>query len=206
MSEQTQCPDLETRILNTAETLFIEKGFTETSMSEIAAKAGIKRPVLHYYYRTKDKMFRAISGRIFEFIVPKIQDILQQKDRPLAERLENVVDTYYAVFRKNPSLPLFVMREMHRDANYLFEAIRSQLSQESLGKLKACLEDEMAQGKIKRIPTRILFLTFYSMLTFPFLTQNLSRMLLEPGETFDTLLEEWKRHVVNQMENLLRTE
>ena len=53
----TEHSDLEQQIIKTAQQLFIEKGFVETSMSDIAATVGINRPTLHYYFRTKDKMF-----------------------------------------------------------------------------------------------------------------------------------------------------
>ena len=51
--------DLEKKIIEAAKELFIENGFAETSMSDIAAKVCINRPALHYYFRTKDKMFQA---------------------------------------------------------------------------------------------------------------------------------------------------
>ena len=56
--------DVEKKIVEAAKELFIENGFAETSMSDIAAKVGINRPVLHYYFRTKDKMFQAVFGNI----------------------------------------------------------------------------------------------------------------------------------------------
>ena len=60
----TEHSDLEQQIIKTAQQLFIEKGFVETSMSDIAATVGINRPTLHYYFRTKDKMFKAVFGSI----------------------------------------------------------------------------------------------------------------------------------------------
>ena len=62
----TEHSDLEQQIIKTAQQLFIEKGFVETSMSDIAATVGINRPTLHYYFRTKDKMFKAVFGSIIE--------------------------------------------------------------------------------------------------------------------------------------------
>lgn len=44
----TEHSDLEQQIIKTAQQLFIEKGFVETSMSDIAATVGINRPTLHY--------------------------------------------------------------------------------------------------------------------------------------------------------------
>ncbi|MBM6662356.1 TetR/AcrR family transcriptional regulator, partial [Marseilla massiliensis] len=49
-----------------------------------------------------------------------------------------------------------------------------------------------------------LFLTFYSMLTMPFVAGNLCRtVLLDDGETFADLLAGWKPYIVDAMERLL---
>ena len=63
--------NLEQKIIDTAREIFIEKGFTDTSMSEIAAKVGMNRPGIHYYFRTKDRMFQAVFGNIVLSFIPK---------------------------------------------------------------------------------------------------------------------------------------
>lgn len=204
MSDNVENKDLEARIIEVAKSLFIEKGFAETSMSEIAAKVGINRPGLHYYFRTKDKMFEAVFGVIIQSIIPKVQDILSKKDEPISKRIENSIDAYYTVFRENPCLPLFILREMRRDVDYLLATINVLQAKQSLDKLIISLQEEMKQGKLKPVPLRIIFFTFYSLLICPFLTKNLStRVFLEKGETFEDILEEWKPYIVSQMENLL---
>ena len=68
--------NLEDRIVDVAKDVFLENGFEMTSMSDIAAKVGINRPTLHYYFRTKERMFRAVLAPIFETFMPKVQTIL----------------------------------------------------------------------------------------------------------------------------------
>ena len=106
---------MENKIIEIAKNVFIEKGYAETSMSEIAAKVGINRPGLHYYFRTKDKMFEAVFGDIIMSIIPKVFDILIQKDKKIGKRVEEIIDTYYKLFLENPKLPMFVIREINRD-------------------------------------------------------------------------------------------
>lgn len=72
MKKTTEDNNLESRIIKIARENFIEKGFAETSMSEIATRVGINRPVLHYYFRTKDKLFQSVFGDIVLSIAPKI--------------------------------------------------------------------------------------------------------------------------------------
>ena len=203
MSDE-KCSNLKERIIEVAKSLFMEKGYSDTSMSEIAEKVGINRPGLHYYFRTKDKMFNVVFGMIVMSVAPKFQNIILQKDLPIATRVEKVIDVYYQMLQKNPYLPLFILREMNRDINFLFNAFRSLDVANFFEGLKTSLQEEMANGKLKQVPLRIVFFTFYSALIFPFISRNLiSLEMLNENETFEELLVEWKPYIVKQMVNLL---
>ena len=110
--------NLEDRIVDVAKDVFLENGFEMTSMSDIAAKVGINRPTLHYYFRTKERMFRAVLAPIFETFMPKVQTILAG-DIPFIERLEKILDEYLIIFSENPFLPRFVLSEIQRNPDNL---------------------------------------------------------------------------------------
>ena len=204
MSEQTCNENLEQRIINAAKALFIEKGFSDTSMSEIAARVGINRPVLHYYFRTKEKMFNAVFGIIIQTFVPKIQSIVMQTDRPVADRVGDVFDAYCRVFGENPELPLFVLREIDRDVDNFLRVVMSLPVMPYLGRMKDSLLSEMDNGNIRRVPIRTVFITFYSLITFPFLARNfITAMFQSECDTFEDVLAEWRQNVIRQMECLL---
>lgn len=196
---------MEEKIIEVAKALFIEKGYAETSMSEIAAKAGINRPGLHYYFRTKDKMFEAVFGDILLSIVPKIFDIISQKDMNIERRIEEMIDTYYALFIDNPKLPMFMMREINRDANLLIKTATQLNIHEKFRHSLDSIEQEMKEGKLKQVPIRFMFYNISSLLTIPFLTQDLTySILLEEGETFEDMLKEWKPYIIKQLLNLIK--
>lgn len=195
---------MEEKIIEVAKALFIEKGYVETSMSEIAAKAGINRPGLHYYFRTKDKMFEAVFGDILLSIVPKIFDIISQKDMNIERRIEEMIDTYYALFIDNPKLPMFMMREINRDANLLIKTATQLNIHEKFRHSLDSIEQEIKEGKLKQVPIRFMFYNISSLLTIPFLTQDLTySILLEEGETFEDMLKEWKPYIIKQLLNLI---
>ena len=50
----------EEKILEAAKTIFHRKGFEGARMQEIADEAGINKSLLHYYFRTKDRLFDAV--------------------------------------------------------------------------------------------------------------------------------------------------
>ena len=103
----TENNELEYQIIETAKQLFIEKGFVETSMSDIAAKVGINRPTLHYYFRTKDRMFQAVFGSIVMSLLPKVQEIIQQ-ELPFIDRVSLILDKYITLIPQHFDLTLFI--------------------------------------------------------------------------------------------------
>lgn len=48
------------RLLDTATVLFAEKGYAGASVREIVEKAGVSKPVLYYYFKSKEGLFYAI--------------------------------------------------------------------------------------------------------------------------------------------------
>ena len=195
---------MEERILACAEKLFLEKGFDATSMSDIALCAGINRPTLHYYFRTKDKMFREVLARIVLSFVPRIYEIVASSDKPVAERVSQVADAYIAVFTAKPCLPLFMAREVQRDFDFLVRMLRQEQIDRYVHKIVCALQAEMDEGKLKKVPLRTLFYTFYGLMVFPFLSRRLTEaLLLDEGESFADMLAGWKQQVVAQVCALL---
>jgi len=204
VTDKNHTGGLEARIVDAARQLFIERGFVGTSMSDIASRAGINRPTLHYYFRTKERMFDAVFGGIVGTLVPRVKDIVLQPDRPIGERVASVVDAYYDVFGANPGLPMFIVREMHRDFDGVVRTIMELRLGQYIESVRQGLQGEMDSGRLRQVPMRYLFLTFYSMLTMPFVAGNLCRtVLLDEGETFADLLAGWKPYIVDAMERLL---
>lgn len=195
---------LEARIIDVARQMFMEEGFAGTRMCHIAERVGINRPTLHYYFRTKEKMFMAVFGDIVKSVIPKIQEIIVRTDLPIADRVGMIVDCYYDIFRRNPFLPLFIIREMQRDIGLLVSTCGQLDLLPYMNKVIESMQGEMDSGHIRRVPIRFVFYTFYSMLSMPFVTYNLGNtMLLEDGETFDEMLDKWKPYIVSQITAML---
>src|SRR6185436_523896 len=52
------------RILNAALRCFARYGYARTSMTDIAAEAGLSRTILYKHYRRQEDVFRALSARV----------------------------------------------------------------------------------------------------------------------------------------------
>ncbi len=132
-------------------TRIYKKGFEQTSMSDIAAVVGINRPTLHYYFRTKDKMFQAVFASIVAKFLPHIDTIFSTQ-QSFSEKLEDVIDVYVSIFSTNPLLPKFIIGEIQRDANHLIETFYSLNLDQYLKHIGEFLEKEMESGNFKKVP------------------------------------------------------
>jgi TetR/AcrR family transcriptional regulator len=62
-------------ILKAAEAVFAKKGFSGASTAEIARKAGVPKPNLHYYFRTKQALYESVLDRILEIWVDAMDEL-----------------------------------------------------------------------------------------------------------------------------------
>ncbi len=193
----------EQNIIEAAKEVFIEKGYAETNMSDIAARAGINRPALHYYFRTKERMLEAVYSDIVRSLIPKVVQILQTEEEPFFERVSKLIDVYFGILVDNPKLPMFGIREIHRDAKYLFDTFAA-VSDNQIKQIKGILLAEMEKSQIKIVPIEFILYTFYGLLFSPFLLQPMTSLVFDKPQ--DLTLEDlapWKMQILTQLKTLL---
>lgn len=204
METEKQLDDMEQRIIDAACELFVQKGFVETSMSDIAARVGVNRPAINYYFRTKERLFQAVLGSIVSSFVPRVVGTVAQQDRPVRERISSIVDIYFNVFLKRPFLPLFMLRELNRDFSLIANTAISLGMRDNLLRIKESIEEEMQRGQLRKVPMRVALGTFISLLVMPFATRPLvEKVMLGDDEGFQNFLDEWKPNIVETMCRML---
>ena len=65
------------KLLETASHLFAEKGYASTSVREIVARAGVSKPVLYYYFQSKEGLYYAILKWAAEVQKKIIDDVFE---------------------------------------------------------------------------------------------------------------------------------
>ena len=83
-------------------------------MQEIANDAGINKALLHYYYRSKEKLFDVIFMELFTEFIGQLKEGLMG-EKGFKEKLEFFLDKYIATIQANPYLPLFVINEITKN-------------------------------------------------------------------------------------------
>ncbi len=196
--------NIEEKIIFTARQVFVEKGYEETCMSDIATRVGINRPTLHYYFRTKERLFQAIFRDVVNSLFPCIQSIINQ-DTNFFNKISLALDQYILLFKGNTDLPAFVFKEIHRDVDHLIYTARELEIDNLIGQIKNMIQTEMDAGRIRCVKIEIIFSIFYGLMIFPFVGKNIIKTILlhNSEEEYNIYLNEWKEYVLAQMKSLL---
>lgn len=155
----------EDKILEAAKSVFVSKGMEGARMQEIADMAGINKALLHYYFRSKERLFEAIFSEIIKYAFPTITRILQS-DSDIIVKIEQIVDAYIELLIKHPFIPGFVMKELNRDPSGLFKLVL-KYGLDPLPVFKM-IQEAMDRGEIIQMKPHHLALNVASMCIFPF--------------------------------------
>lgn len=204
----TQAPNgeptkTELEIMEAAKELFFEKGFTATSTTDIARKAGCNQALVHYYYRTKENLFR----QIYLTEVNKALALVSQgldllpSDVQLETAIESIVNVYFSKLKQNPQLPFFVLNELvvnpARRTLIRDNFMNNPLRQEAYYKFKAKIELAVQRGHLRAIEPFQLLFHVVSLCVSTFIAMPLYKDLTEASsEAYDALLEERKQAIV----------
>lgn len=185
----------EQKILEAAEEVFHEKGFDGARMQEIAEQAGINKGLLHYYFKTKDKLFEAIFSAALNRMVSRILSILEL-EIPLDEKIDLVVDQYMGMLLKNPSMPRFVLNNLNKNPDQFIARHFKKEVKDAFAEFAVSVQKEAGEGRIREIDARHLFMNILAMIIFPFVARPLIQVVFGADNAeFKELMAERKTHI-----------
>jgi TetR/AcrR family transcriptional regulator len=188
-------PDKEALIFEAARKVFGMKGLDGARMQEIADEAGINKALLHYYFRTKEKLFEAVFTDTFKSFFPKAMSIMASQEISFNEKIETFVDVYISLIQENPYIPGFMFHQLSKGGPDRIVTIfkESGIKPDILFQQ---VELEIKKEAIYPIDPIHLLVNIISMCIFPFLARPiLSGFLIRDTKAYDQFLEERKREV-----------
>ncbi|WP_372947854.1 TetR/AcrR family transcriptional regulator [Mariniphaga sp.] len=184
----------EDKILEAAQTVFIQKGMDGARMQEIANEAGINKALLHYYFRTKQKLFEAIFKKVFNQIFPGLETFIHS-ELPFEKKLSIFIEKYIDFLLKNPFIPSFILKEIHRDPGFLASVIKSTgVNPQEVFNM---LEKEMEAGKIKKMDPKDLLINILALSIFPVVARPLMEIMF-----FENNKKAYKEFLIKRKESV----
>ncbi len=122
-------------ILEAAEEIFLEKGFADTSMSQIAKEAGVTKSLIHHHFVSKENLWNEVKRAALEEFAVKQQEIRQRGEVSLGTLMETAA-AYFRFIQHNPK----VIRMM------------AWMTVENLqGGHESCMHDDLIEDAISQV-------------------------------------------------------
>lgn len=188
MKEEKKSIETQESILEAARVIFAQKGMAGARMQEIADSAGINKALLHYYYRSKEKLFEQVFQEAFLKIIRPLAAFLAD-DSEIFQKIKNICKLYNEVLLEYPFIPNFVMNEVSTDPSRILNLL--DVEGVGIGKEKTVkqIEEAIKSGKIRPIDPRELVLNIISLSIFPFASRPISQELLYKNVDYDEILQ-----------------
>lgn len=145
------------RIAAAAFSLFAEKGFNATGIREIAERAEVNPAMIHYYFVTKEQLYRYVIVSQFAIIAASLSSLdfdlpVERIVRVLPERILGVCERY-------PLWKKLILRELAEGGTYLENAITELGEDGPLGLnrlLSSAYQRGVKDGKVRKLPNEMI--------------------------------------------------
>jgi len=162
----------ERKILDAARKEFEQKGYNGTRMQKIADVAGISKASLHYYFRSKDNLFKKIFDEAIEEYLPLVNtwtdDSLSWEQKVLRFTSD------FMKFNQKGNV-LFIIREINRNPDLITERINQS---KSPNRFIAYFEQEIKEKNILLTDVRVLYIILQSICCFPAMNSQMFKKTL----------------------------
>ena len=194
-------------ILEAAEAEFLEKGYSNTKTTAIAKRAGVTHAMLHYYFRTKEKLFQ----KVFQNKVRLVGDSFYQdvnENLSFEETIRKFIESHFDFISRNPKLLNFVYNEVvinKENRRFLLDQIHSKVG-DVMRSVDKLLSAEILKGTVRPVKIHDLFINIAAMNAVTFMVLSVAEDLI-PGENtdfFDHLIRERKESNVQFVLNALK--
>lgn len=207
-SKFEQLTDTEERIFIAAISVFAEHGRDGARMQDIADAAGINKALVHYYFRSKDRLYE----EVFSYIMRKFFGMLSEALTP-AERFEDVlrifISNYIDMLREHANLVRFMLHEVSMGAPVFrqrMQVMMQEVPSNPPNLLLQAIKRAQAAGDIRPVDPLHTLITIISSCVFFFLSfPILTALFPEIEQQREQLIEERKQHVFDLLYNGLTT-
>ena len=182
-------------ILEAAEVEFLEKGFKNAATTAIAKRAGVTHAMLHYYYRTKEKLFKLVFQKKIQKVTMSFEMEIKDDDSlNLKEVIRNIVEKQFDFFAENPYLLKFIYNEItsnEDNRNFVLEMMLPKINYMN-DFIEKLIINEVAKGLIRPVKAADLLLNIASLNAFTFMALPVlkARMPDQTDEYYNNILKE----------------
>lgn len=171
----------EEKILAAAKKIFYQKGLKGARMQEIADDAGVNKAMLHYYFRSKQKLFDQVFSQSVRSITPQLMDVFLEESN-LQTKITHLVELTIDLFLEEPFLSNFIINELSNNPEKLFQSILEYddgLVGKVLPLISTQIQEGIEQGSIQSdLKPAELIVNILSLCLLPIMAQTVLQRIL----------------------------
>ena len=189
--------NMEEQILLVAKELFMQFGYEGVSTTQVAKAVGCNQALVHYYYRTKQNLFKIICQQEIQKMLKILADI-PQEDISFEDFIEKIIEAQIGFLKNNPDAPFFIIGELRHNSEVLrmMRELFSEFGKEIVGKIRLFVQMKQSKGELKDISIEDLLIDIVSLDVMSFVGQVLFTQILEmDSQTQEAFLERRKTHI-----------
>jgi AcrR family transcriptional regulator len=154
------------RILEEAVKLFYERGFSGTTLDDIAGKLGVTKPFIYTHFRSKVELLEAICRPTIEMSLEAIARAAQQPGTPSERLFDGIVDFSKVVLQRQANIAVYFREEKHLSETGLAEinALRKRFDRV----LSELLDEGIRAGEFKIVDVRLAALAIGGMVSWAY--------------------------------------
>jgi len=192
---QEEKRDTELTIKEAAKKVFLLNGLKGARMQTIADEAGINRAMLHYYFRTKERLFEVIFSDAMNEMNDRMGAIAEA-DLTIFKKIEHFIHGYSEKASENPEFDLFVMNEFRQNPKFFEQLMRTSSTGRSIRSFITELEKASNRKEIVGDPHQI-FLSMMGLCIFPYAAMTMIRTMIGKSESaYQKILNERKAFLI----------
>jgi AcrR family transcriptional regulator len=186
----------EEKILEAAKDEFMKFGLYGARMQAIADSAGINKAMLHYYFRSKEKLFDKVFDGALERYFNQM-DVWDDTSLSFKRKLMQYIDNLIDFLTEYPQISLFIIKEMSVSPDMFREKIDA-LQKSRKKRLYLLLEEEMAAGNIRKTDPEMFIINLHSLCFYPFIATPLYKRI------FMKNTRQWKETVSDKLKQSVK--
>lgn len=189
--------NMEEQILLVAKELFMQYGYEGVSTTQVAKAVGCNQALVHYYYRTKQNLFKIICQQEIQKMLKILADI-PQEDISFEDFIEKIIEAQIGFLKNNPDAPFFIIGELRHNSEVLkmMRELFSEFGKEIVGKIRLFVQMKQSKGELNDVSVEDLLIDIVSLNVMSFVGQVLFTQILEmDSQTQEDFLERRKIHI-----------
>lgn len=187
--------DTEQHIIDTARKIFLVEGRLHATTDDIGKAAGVPRTSVHYYFRTRDILFKRVFTEALEDLTERLNSIVES-GLPFAMKIDQYVETWLTFSIMYPHLDTFVVTEIINQDYVPVDKKAGVRMNDFMKQIQAAMD----KGILLKMPPVHFLLNLFSLLRYPSIAAPLYKQLLDVSDKqYQRFLKERKAYILKAL-------